>query len=186
MEAKSMLWRRLDQPGHEATRLTFQGSSWHLAGTAAFVHSDKPCRLDYLVICDLEWHTLGGNVSGWVGDNTVEVEIAVDSNHRWLLSGKEYPEVEGCIDLDLAFSPSTNLLPIRRLGLAIGEEAEARAAWLRFPDFALEPLDQIYRRISEAAYHYESAGGSFVAELQVNAAGFITCYSGLWQVEASA
>ena len=128
MKAESMLWRRLDKPGHEAARLTFQGSCWHLAGTAAFAHSNKPCRLDYLVICDLEWHTLSGTVSGWVGDETVEVEISVDSNHQWLLNGKEYPEVDGSIDLDLAFSPSTNLLPIRRLGLAVGEEAEVKAA----------------------------------------------------------
>jgi hypothetical protein len=39
---------------------------------------------------------------------------------------------EGCLDIDLGFSPSTNLLPIRRLTLAVGEAATVRAAWLPF------------------------------------------------------
>ena len=46
-----------------------------------------------------------------------------------------------------------------------------RAAWLRFPEFTVEPLDQLYRRISLDTYYYESA--SFVAELTVNTIFFI-------------
>jgi hypothetical protein len=118
-----------------------------------------------------------------VGEKPIEVELAVDSASRWTLNGAERPEVVGCIDLDLNFSPSTNLLPLRRLGLAVGQEAKVRAAWLRFPSFALEPLDQLYRRIGESTYRYESAGGAFVAELEVNGAGFIIRYPGFWQAE---
>jgi hypothetical protein len=39
-------------------------------------------------------------------------------------NGAAVSAVEGCIDIDLKYSPSTNLLPIRRLNLAIGESAE--------------------------------------------------------------
>ena len=49
----------------------------------------------------------------------------------------------GCIDLDLSFSPATNLLAIRRLALPVNEIAEVRSAWLTFPDLDLEPLDQV-------------------------------------------
>jgi len=59
-----------------------------------------------------------------------------------------------------------------------------RAAWLRFPSFALEPLEQSYRRVTESRYRYESAGARFVAELEVNAAGFVTLYPGFCHVEA--
>lgn len=182
----SVLWRRLDQPGHESGRLFFQHSCWHLTGTAIFAHNQQPCRLDYLVVCDAGWQTVSGKVAGWVGNEAVEIELSVDSARCWRLNGTECPEVAGCIDLDLNFSPSTNLLPIRRLGLAIGQEAETRAAWLRFPSFTLEPLEQLYRRIDAATYRYESAGGRFVTELQVNAAGFVTHYPNFWQVEVAA
>ena len=88
--------------------------------------------------------------------------------------------------MDLSFSPATNLLPIRRLDLDEGQEAQVRAAWLHFPSFRLEPLDQVYRRIGETTYSYQSAGGSFVAEMEVDEAGLVTCYPGYWQMEAHA
>ena len=179
----SILWRRLDQPGHESARLFRQGGCWHLAGTAVFAHDQQPCRLDYHVVCDAAWQTLSGQVAGWVGTESVQLELAVDRARSWRLNGTERPEVAGCVDLDLNFSPSTNLVPIRRLDLAIGRHAEVRAAWLRFPDFTLQPLAQLYRRIDVAVYRYESAGGSFATELQVNAAGFVTRYPNFWQAE---
>jgi uncharacterized protein len=183
---QSLIWRRLDQPGHESARLSFQHSSWHLTGTAIFAHKQQPCRLDYVVVCDAGWHTLSGRVEGWVGSRTVEIVLSVDGDRRWWLNGTACRDVAGCIDLDLSFSPSTNLLPIRRLSLAIGEEAEVRAAWLRFPRFTLEPLAQIYRRIDDSTYRYENPGGRFVTELKVNAAGFVTRYPSFWQVEETA
>jgi hypothetical protein len=67
--------------------------------------------------------------------------------------------------------------------LAIGEEALVRAAWLRFPSFNLEPLEQRYRRLEANTYRYESAGGRFVAVLDVNDAGFVKNYANIWQME---
>jgi hypothetical protein len=184
MNHHAILWRRIDQPGHESARLWFQGDTWRLAGTAVFTHNRQPCRLDYLVVCAANWQTQSGRVAGWVGAETIEIELSVDATRRWRLNGEECPGVADCLDLDLNFSPSTNLLPIRRLALDIGQSAEVKAAWLRFPGFNLEPLDQIYRRITATTYHYESAGGSFVAELDVNAVGFVTTYPNLWALEA--
>ena len=112
---------------------------------------------------------------------TVSVEV---DEGRWRLNGADCPDVTGCIDVDLNFSPSTNLLTIRRLELEVGEEAKVRAAWLRFPSFALEPLEQLYRRIDATTYHYESAGGEFVARLQVNADGFVVNYPNFWRAES--
>jgi hypothetical protein len=178
-----ILWRRLDQPGHESARLTRRESGWSLTGTAVFAHDRRPCRLDYQVTCDAVWQTISGKVEGWVGEKIVEIEISVDPQRRWRLNGVECPKVRGCTDLDLNFSPSTNLLPIRRLGLALGQGAEVRAAWLRFQSFTLEPLEQYYTRIDEAIYRYESAGGRFAAELKVNKEGFVTEYPCYWGQE---
>lgn len=135
MTAHAILWRRLDTPGHEASRYFVHDSSWHLTGTAVFTYNAHPCRLDYVIACDTAWHTVSGTVQGWVGDETIAIEIAVDAQRRWWLNGTECPHVAGRTDFDLNFSPSTNLLPIRRLGLAVGQEAQVQAAWLRFPSF---------------------------------------------------
>jgi hypothetical protein len=173
----------VDQPGHESARLLWQQAAWHMIGTAVFAHNRQPCRLDYQVVCDSRWHTVWGRVAGWVGNQVIELDLSVDAARRWWLNGTEYAQVAGCLDLDLNFSLSTNLLPIRRLDLAIRQEAEVRAAWLRFPDFTLELLEQRYHRLSDTIYCYESAGGQFVTELQVNTAGFITRYPNLWEEE---
>jgi hypothetical protein len=148
-----------------------------------FAHDEQPCRLDYVVACGAHWRTLSGRVAGWIGEQSVDLALVVDPARGWLLDGAECGSVDGCLDLDLNFSPSTNLLPIRRLGLAIGQEAVVRAAWLRFPSFALEPLEQLYRRVDATTYRYESAGGQFVADLEVNAAGFVTHYPSFCRAE---
>ena len=87
----------------------------------------------------------------------------------------------------VSFSLATNLLPIRRLALPVGQTALVRAAWLRFPECRLEPLDQRYHRVDTAQYRYESGAGgeAFRAELRVTPAGFVAEYSGLWVAEAA-
>jgi uncharacterized protein len=180
---ETILWRRLDRPGHEYARLSRDRAQWQLTGAAVFQHDQQPCRLDYTVVCDGQWRTEVGRVTGWMGDRSVDVVVSVSTSGTWHLNGTACPEVAGSIDLDLNFSPSTNLLPIRRLNLSAGEEAQVKAAWLRFPEFTLEPLEQIYRRVDRARYRYESAGGAFVAELTTNAAGFVTLYPKLWVAE---
>ena len=184
MSSRTILWRRLDQPGHESARVFSLEATWRLAGTALFAHEAKPCCLSYLVVCDSEWRTISGRVSGWVDDRPVEIGLAVDDSGRWWLNGSEQPEVEGCLDLDLNFSPSTNLLPIRRLNLGVGDSAEVRAAWLTFPAFTLEPLSQLYRRVAPGTYRYESGGGRFVREIATREDGLVTDYPGFWAVAA--
>ena len=180
---ESILWRGLVLPGHESCRLFSGDSHWHLDGTAVFSYEGHPCRLDYQILCDEHWQTLSANVKGWVGNNTVHVRIGTDTAGSWWLNEVEQPDVEGCTDIDLNFSPSTNLLPIRRLPLAIGEAADVKAAWLRFPSFTLEPFPQQYRRLDETTYRYESSGGRFAANLKVNRSGFVLDYPELWQAE---
>jgi hypothetical protein len=175
----SIRWRRVDRAGHDTARLT-ESVAPVVDGTAVFVEQGRGCRLDYRVACDAAWRTVSANVTGRFGDRAVAIDVMVDAGRRWLLNGVECADVQGCDDVDLSFSPVTNLLPIRRLNLAIGERAAVRAAWLSFPACTLEPLDQVYER------RYESNGGAFVAMLQVNALGFVTNYPGLWREEGAA
>ncbi len=179
----TILWQGIHLGGHEACRLSTRGGEWCLEGTAVFPHDHHPCRLSYLVVCDSQWNTQKAVVSGWVGDTDVDIDLTVDAERNWQVNGLAEAAVEGCIDVDLNFSPSTNLLPIRRLNLGIGQEAEVTAAWLRFPSFELEPLVQIYKRVNEFTYRYESGGGTFTANLTVNETGFVTYYPGIWQAE---
>ena len=178
IEEISALWRRLDMPGHEAVRIYEGEDGWYLDGAAIFLHDGKPCRLEYLVECDAEWQTRFVTVDGFVGDDVVAIEIEVDGD-AWYLNGEEIPGVKGCIDVDLNFSPVTNLLPIKRLGLKADEAGEVKAAWLRFPSFDLEPLGQKYKRVNDLVYNYRSDTG-FESDITVDENGLAVEYTGLW------
>ena len=158
---------------------------WCLDGTAVFSHQNRACRLSYSVACDLNWNTRRAVIAGWLGNDDVNVKLSVDTNHRWELNEVTESAVNGCVDLDLNFSPSTNLLPIRRLSLQPGQTAEVIAAWLRFPSFQLQPLSQVYTRLSEFTYRYSSDGGRFVADLTVTEFGLVTSYPGIWEADPS-
>lgn len=180
---RAILWRRLDAPGADAARI-IDTPMPILEGTAVFAEDD-PSRLDYLVRCDAAWHTVSATVTGWIGERAIDLSIAVDKDGRWSINGAEIPTIRGCVDIDLSFTPMTNMLPIRRLQLKIGDRAPVRAAWLRFPECVLEPLEQIYERVDHNTYRYESDGGRFVATLKVDASGLVTSYENLWNAERS-
>lgn len=161
-------------------------AGWRLSGTTVLAAPDGPTVLSYTVDCDAQWRTRTGTVRGWVGDREIVRDLFVDHRGRWYMNGVECHDVAGCSDVDYAFSPVTNLLPIRRLALAVGAEAEVRAAWLRFPLLALEPLAQRYRRIDEHRYHYSTADGAFEAELTVDHHGMVRRYGDRWVAEGEA
>jgi hypothetical protein len=170
-------------PGHDAVRLT-ERDGWRLEGVAVFVHEGRGCCLRYSVDADREWRTRRARVQGWAGDEPIDLQIEASEAGQWSLDGVPQPAVSGCVDVDLAFTPATNTLPIRRLGLTPGESRPVTAAWLRFPELLLEPLEQVYARESLDGYRYESGGGSFRAALLVAPDGLVVRYPGLWEREA--
>lgn len=173
---ETILWKSIPWPGHESARLLSLDGAWQLEGAAAFLNDGQPCRLDYTITCDENWSTRSATVHGWIGNRAIDVVIEV-ANGIWTMNGAEQTQVEGCIDVDLNFSPSTNLLPIRR------NATDVRAAWLRFPSFALEPLEQRYTRLAEDRVRYESFTTNFAAELRVSPNGLVLDYENIWQAE---
>ena len=185
MKDQSILWRRVDTVGLEAARVYGDDDGWYLDGSAIFLHERKPCRLEYLIECDTEWRTTGATIDGWVGDEVIAHEILVSEGGEWYLDDEEIEGVHGCVDMDLNFSPITNVLPLRRLDLQIGESKSVTAAWLRFPLFELQRLDQTYTRLDESTIKYESRGGEFARDLKINDDGLVLDYPGYWIVELS-
>ncbi len=153
------VWRSLDRTGLEHCRLFPDG----LSGD---VIVDR-CFFSYRVIVDGQWRTQSLRVEGFV--NGERYALALDA-----------PFSDGCVDVDLAFTPSTNTLPIRRLGLAAGEEAPVSAIWLRYPELRLERLDQVYRRTGELTWQYTSATG-FTGVLEVDEHGMVRSYEDGWE-----
>lgn len=180
---QTILWRRLDVPGHDACGLWKMDECWRLEGTAVFAFEGRPCHLAYAIECDAAWITRSARVTGWIGREAVDLTIAVTGGY-WQLNGIDQQQVAGCMDVDLGFTPATNLIALCRLALQIDEEADAPAAWLSFPELEFVRLRQHYRRIDENRYEYASPDTGYAGTLEVNEAGFIKKYPGLWEVES--
>ena len=147
--------------------------------------SDRPCRLEYEIACDSRWLTRRCSIHGYVGATTVALDVARDETGEWTVGSVHATNLTGCDDIDLGFTPATNLLPIRRLGLAVGAAAVVRAAWVRFPELTVEVLEQAYTRLTGDHYLYESAAGTFRRELLVDKVGFVLDYPDLWRAETT-
>ncbi len=176
----AILWE-FSKGGSELCVLEKERRGWRLRGTVLLAAERGPAEIRYSVGVDRAWVTEDVEVviafAG--GDILKPVELGT------LWSGEERPpEFRDCVDVDLGFTPATNTLPIRRLGLRVGERAKVQVAWLRWPELRVERAEQRYERLAEDRYRYSS--GSFAADLTVDEHGLVVEYEGLWRAIARA
>jgi hypothetical protein len=170
-----MRWQRLDE-----CQLERGAEGWCLRGIANFELEGEPAELAYDVACDASYCSRRAHVHGSIGRRQVDFVIE-HHDAGWYLNGKLLPALTHCIDVDIGFTPATNLLPIRRLVLREGEAAEVDAAWLDVSRDTLERLPQRYQRQGKDTYRYESPSHGYVAMLTVDDADFVVDYPGLWR-----
>jgi uncharacterized protein len=176
------LWRRLDTPGHDAALLSRTESGWSLRGTAVFQHEDGPACLRYDIALDRDWTTRRGVVEGFLSDQEVNVLV---ERHRdgWIFNGALVPGLGHLVDLDLGFTPSTNLQQLRRTGIEIGQAMDLPVAWLDAGAQTLVELPQRYERRGSSTYWYTAPTIPYEAMLEIASNGFVSIYPDLWQAE---
>ncbi|SLN20280.1 hypothetical protein ROJ8625_00728 [Roseivivax jejudonensis] len=174
-------WRALDREGRDSCRLVRQhDDGWMLLGHARFRAAGSESRIDYLVRCDPDWHTLGADVTG-IWDGTRVALHIVREGPTWTLNQQRQDGLDDAVDIDLSFTPATNLMPIRRMPEIGG--VSVRAAWLSAPGAPLGPLDQRYTRGRGGIVHYAAEQTGFSTDLRVASSGFVTEYPGLWEAQ---
>jgi hypothetical protein len=181
----TMRWRRLDVPGREQARIEQTPGGWNLTGVVEVEEASVHAQLSYVIDCDHEWRTRQALVTGSASGSDVRFALVADGEGHWTLNGVPLPQVEGALDIDLGFTPATNLLPIRRLSLAVGDFADLRTAWVRFPELRVEALLQSYRREAPRIFRYDALvdGERFRARLDTDEFGRVLLYEGLWEAE---
>ncbi|MBO0846216.1 MAG: putative glycolipid-binding domain-containing protein [Nocardioides sp.] len=176
----SVLWQASDG-GSEVCVVERSGPGWRLGGTVLTHDDEQPIELRYAVTVDPAWVTT--SVGVWVAIGGTDLRELPELGELW--SGTTRPsEYRNCVDVDLSFTPATNTLPIRRLGLGVGDQAEIEVAWLVWPGLDVRPVRQTYTRIAERRYRY--AQDEFEAEIVVDDHGLVLEYQGLWHAVAVA
>ena len=176
MTTRRVAWRRSDEvESDEHCTLTLRDGALSLIGTVLGSEDGLPVRVEYRVLTDRAGMTTAVHVRDLRGFETRTLGLERNAKGSWTLDGVAAKALRGCTDVDLGCSPSTNTLPIRRLGLAVGKSQTIQAAWVRFPELAVVKAAQTYTRLDEYTYRY--ASDTFEAELTVDDDGLVAEYA---------
>lgn len=183
----TVLWQAANGIGLDRCQLRRLGGltsrAYRLTGLVVDVHDGRPIRIRYRIDLDRAWRTTDVLVRASLEPGN-DQEIALRRRGRWRRHDpatgewERVRELDGLTDIDLAFTPATNTLPIRRLDLSVGGSATVTAAWLTFPALTLKPLTQTYTRAAQNTYHYQSP--NFDTTITTDPHGLVLDYPPLW------
>lgn len=182
-QTRSILWRRMRDPGMDRCELTTAPDGYRLSGTALFTADGRPVEIRYSITLDGQWRTRIVGVHVRAPGDIRSVALRSDGEGSWEVGGEPVDDLAGATDIDLAWTPATNTIPIRRLALDVGEHAATTVAFVPYPERVVERRAQSYARLGDRRYRYES--GDFSTDLTVDDAGLVTLYPGLWASEVA-
>lgn len=172
-------WRSVEADGLD--HVTIEATQDRIVARGAVIgaRGGVPYAVHYRIDCALDWGVREVALGAADGRG---LHLLTDGHGRWAGgTGEPIAALDGCLDVDLAGTPFTNTLPIRRLGWAAGERRELRMAYVPFDTF--EPIvdGQIYVCLEPGRrFHYQAADRSFEAELTVDQDGLVTDYPSLF------
>jgi uncharacterized protein len=177
-------WRHRDaRDGFEVVFLRAAGGGHHLDGHTAAVEDGEAWAVRYRITLDGAWRTRSARVSGRSASGEYELAVEADGSGRWRVNGAAAPALDGCLDVDLESSACTNAFPVHRLGLQVGQAADAPAAYIRALDLRVERLEQRYLRMEHQGggerYDYTSPAFDFRAQLVYDQSGLVIDYPGI-------
>lgn len=175
-------WTGWDGSGREHLILWRHDGNVRVESVVQGDRGGSPYGARYAIDCDHAWRVQSLEITSVWGPR---LHITADGSGHWhdRMQGTGLPELDGCIDVDVAMTPFTNTLPIRRLGLEQGASAEIRVAYVPLPSdhpvtpWRVEPARQRYTCVEpDHRYLYEVLFRDFTAELEIDADGFVLDY----------
>jgi uncharacterized protein len=125
------------------------------------------------------WRCLGAELE--LDEPKNKLVLIKKAGHDWLGNGKAVAGTRECIDIDIAATPFTNTLPIRRLELRKNQAADISALYIQVPDLAISGVRQRYRCLRElGAYTYQGLDGREY-RVEVDAEGLVTEYEDIFK-----
>jgi hypothetical protein len=160
----------------DAGGVTIRGATSGLQGGQAWVAG-------YALHLDPSWCTRRARVVTETVEGRAEIALETEGDGHWTVDGSAAPGLDGCFDVDLEASAVTNALPVHRLGLGVGEAADAAAVYVRATGGDVERLGQRYLRLDDHTgrqrYDYEAPAFDFHCVLEYDRSGLVLGYPGI-------
>jgi hypothetical protein len=150
-----------------------------ISGVVIAQEGETEFGLSYRVKLDALWHTKEVRLRTTSGH---ALHLESDGRGHWRENGRDRPDLQGCIDVDIQATPLTNTLPIRRLDLETGESMDIRLCYIDLPNLTASPANQRYTALDAGSlYRFESLESGFTAGLPVDEDGFVLDYPRLFK-----
>jgi hypothetical protein len=174
-------WHCAQLASSEHCTLAKGPDGYEFCGVVVTPLAQLPCHIDYSVLVDLEWRPRRVQATVTSSSGKREIDLQSRPTGGWEMDGAWVPDLVDCHDVDLGWTPATNTIPVRRLGLQIGESRSITAAWIRFPELDVVRNVQRYTRIGSDVWRYEA--GEYEFEIVVDATtGLVLAYGDdLWR-----
>jgi len=157
MVDRMVRWRSVHAPGMEHLRLWQDAETIHCEGVVIGERDGAEFGFFYRLVLDDTWHVRLVEIHRAGPAPTLIMQS--DRHGKWTDNhGLQVDVLDGCLDLDIAATPFTNSIALRRLDLAEGESADVMAAYIRADDFDVHPVAQRYTCL-EAGRRYRYEGG---------------------------
>ena len=183
-DVRSVLWHGIDPFSTELCHLARRDRGWDVQGVVLADLTDGGTEVRYLLRVDELWRSRRLRVE-MSGAHSGTLDLMSDGHGAWTVDGEAATALDGCIDMDLGISPSTNTLPIRRMDPPYERPVAIHAAWVRFPELTVEADAQSYERMPANRWRFRA--GDFEADLEVDDDGLVVRYGDLWaRIVASA
>ncbi len=167
-------WKPAEGEGIEHLEFRREGDCVTARSVVVGARGGVPYGLGYRIELADDWRVRRVKLS--LTDGT-GLRLVSDGAGNWRdAKGKPLPAFAGCLFPDISATPFTNTLPIRRLGLKVGESARIRVLYLPVPRLVPEVVEQRYTRLAERRWLYEGLFRGFQAELEVDGDGIVLDY----------
>jgi uncharacterized protein len=181
-----ILWHCSLLSSSEHAVLAESQDGYRLRGVAVLPLGELPCHIEYAVAVDRQWRPGQARATITTPSGTREIVLRSCHGAGWEVNGELMSHLDGCPDIDFGWTPATNTVPIRRLGLDAGGTASITAAWVRFPELDVVASEQRYRRLGIDRWQYTS--GEYDYQLVVDPdTGLVLAYGDdLWRAAGTA
>ncbi len=180
---KSYRWRQIDGAGEGMEHLHVNSCENNIIATSTVIgnRGGMPYGINYSIICSPDWAVRSFKIEKTDGSY---LAMNSDGEGNWFNeNGSSASLFTGAIDIDLAGTPFTNTLPIRRIQNHLPGKSQ-RFKMLYVPFDTLKPkIDkQQYTCIKPyKKYRYEALGRDFTTELKVDENGIVLDYPTLFE-----
>ncbi|MGB3330238.1 MAG: putative glycolipid-binding domain-containing protein, partial [Thermomicrobiales bacterium] len=143
---RDYLWQPWEAAGSEHLRLwpSAHGGDMQVDSQLVIAGEDGEhlLRGSYRIVLDAAWRVRSLRVACEQEDGTaIGIALQSDRAGHWRDgSGTDLPDLDGCLDIDIAATPFTNTLPIRRLDLQPGQPVELRVVYIAIPTLDLSAM----------------------------------------------